>query len=506
MKKFLRFLLLLAISSMIFISCEEKNKWDPEPGLEKIPPPPKPEVAEKYIKVQDPRIAKEINFWIFSANDTLQNLPYEKGLLVRKTSNLIDIEVVGYVLSDVINNWAKAKLLELDPNIDTTKIRMRLPSIKYDGTQWRLYYSVVSNTQASVIGYAVSPSLENQNWTDKGLVLASKPGDPVKAAGPCFVALPDNSKHYLFYGAKYGGIYVTEIDKNTSQPLNGFGKRVAFYSQDPENNQRIGFPEVVFRNGYYYLFMTCDDEGLYGQNVEVIRSNNIEGPYFSFNGDNYTDAGNYDLNIWNTSHILSPYCMFDSARNKTPGWGETGSIGVVQDGDNWYAVNNARLIKSQVDWDRIICEGPWTLQIRNLEWISTNNGWPVVMPTLYSDEENTITADDIAGDWDYATRWYEYYPKFLNPPGVVFLKFLPDGTMGGDISGTWTYNPATREILMHSATWSAPGGEDIIMIVRRTRDNDYKANGPYPVILAAAGYNLTFGRKPIVWMKQRVKK
>jgi len=185
--------------------------------------------------------------------------------------------------------------------------------------------------------------------------------------------------------------------------------------------------------------------------------------------------------------------------------GETGSMGIVQDGDNWYAVNNARLIKSQVDWDRIICEGPWTLQIRNLEWISTNNGWPVVMPTLYSNEENTITADDIAGDWDYATRWYEYYSKFLNPPGVVFLKFLPDGTMGGDISGTWTYNPATREILMHSATWSAPGGEDIIMIVRRTRDNDYKANGPYPVILAAAGYNLTFGRKPIVWMKQRVK-
>jgi hypothetical protein len=515
MRKLSQILHVCIIISMVWFiySCQDKNTWDPIPGLDKIPPPAKPEVQEKFSRVQDPRIAKDVNYWIFSANDTVGNISYQKGLMVRRSPDLVEIKVIGYVLSNVIDSWAQAKLLELDATVDITKIRMRLPSIEWDGTQWRLYYTVTANTQASVIGYATSPSLENQAWTDKGFVLGSAPGDPVKAAGPSFVALPDNSKHYLAYGAKFGGIYLVELDKTTGLPIGGFGNRIAFYSTDG-TNQRIGFPEIVYNSAtnFYYLFMTCDDGDLYGQNIEVIRSVNVTGPYLGYNDNDYSVTGRVDDgNLWNSSHILSPYAMYDSARVRTPGWGETGSMGVIKDGNNWFAVNNARLINRQIDWDRIICEGPFSLQIRNLDWLSDKNGWPVVQPTYYNpysgDEDNTplsqdISMEDIVGDWDYATRWYERAPKFLNPPGVVFIQFKADGTLGG-ISGTWTYDASSKRILMISATW---GNEQIAMVVRRTKDNDYnKSVATYPTILSAAGYNNTFGQKPVVWMKQRPK-
>jgi arabinan endo-1,5-alpha-L-arabinosidase len=330
------------------------------------------------------------------------------------------------------------------------------------------------------------------------LVLASAPGDPVKAAGPSFVISADGSKHYLAYGAGYGGIYLVELDQTTGIPISGFGNCIVRYSSDG-TNQRVGFPEIIYNSSthFYYCLATNEDGRVYGQNIEITRSAEITGPYLSYNGDNFT-VGKADVDLWNMWHAVVPYAMLDSAKAVTSGWGNVGSPGVIKDGNNWFIVHNAKTLAVHKP---ISFEGYSTLHIRQLDWLPINSGWPVICPERYAGVQNdTLTSDDIVGEWDYNTLWYETYIQGINGEFWSGMMLNANNTISGTITGTWTFEPSTRLLTIISATW---GNEQINLCVRRVKDWEYKITGTLPLTLAAAGVNNTFAQKPGVWMKKR---
>ena len=49
-------------------------------------------------------------------------------------------------------------------------------------------------------------------------------------------------------------------------------------------------PEVIYRGGYYYLFLAYDGLDV-PYNTRVARSRNIDGPYLDMNGTNITEVG-----------------------------------------------------------------------------------------------------------------------------------------------------------------------------------------------------------------------
>ena len=70
--------------------------------------------------------------------------------------------------------------------------------------QWHLYYAASTfGSQASALGLATSPRLTGAQWTDRGLVLASRPGDAFNAIDPSRSALSEE----LGLGSFWGGLF-----------------------------------------------------------------------------------------------------------------------------------------------------------------------------------------------------------------------------------------------------------------------------------------------------------
>ena len=144
-------------------------------------------------------------------------------------------------------------------------------------------------------------------WTDKGFVTTSSSDRGLNytrtstsdwnayfyynAIDPTYIVAPDG-KHYLIHGSWHSGFALLQLDPTTGKPLNKLGNPWA--SSTTELTSRFGArvgtrtassrwqaseaPEVIYKNGYYYLFTAYDGLDI-PYNTRVVRSTNIEGPY-----------------------------------------------------------------------------------------------------------------------------------------------------------------------------------------------------------------------------------
>ena len=94
--------------------------------------------------------------------------------------------------------------------------------------------------------------------------------------------MEDDGQKYIFFGSYYGGIAARELSADGLQS-----------NPDPESQVQITIPnryegaEVVFRDGYWYLFVSatnCCNGPLTGYSVFVGRSVNVLGPYVDREG------------------------------------------------------------------------------------------------------------------------------------------------------------------------------------------------------------------------------
>ena len=278
------------------------------------------------------------------------------------------------------------------------------------------------------------------------------------AIDPC-VFYDENGKLWMTYGSWSGGIFMLELDEETglrdydvtyaesetSDPY--FGKKIAggYYSSGEASY-------IEYIGGYYFLFVTYGGlEAASGYQMRVFRSLNPDGPFVDSKGSSAVyDA--YQLNFGPTENDgfrgVNIFGAYDDWGFQTVGdWGERAqghnSIIAAQDGRT-YLVYHTRFQNRG--------EGH---EVRVHQVYQNEEGWLVAAPFEYTGEgvksagiaaAQKVPTADIPGAYKLLTHQYglDHAAKEYAAPVDVTLN--ADGTISGDITGTWTIKTGTSYI------------------------------------------------------------
>ena len=278
------------------------------------------------------------------------------------------------------------------------------------------------------------------------------------AIDPC-VFYDEDGKLWMSYGSWSGGIFMLELDEETglrdydvtyaesetSDPY--FGKKIAggYYSSGEASY-------IEYIGGYYFLFVTYGGlEAASGYQMRVFRSLNPDGPFVDSKGSSAVyDA--YQLNFGPTENDgfrgVNIFGAYDDWGFQTVGdWGERAqghnSIIAAQDGRT-YLVYHTRFQNRG--------EGH---EVRVHQVYQNEEGWLVAAPFEYTGEgvksagiaaAQKVPTADIPGAYKLLTHQYglDHAAKEYAAPVDVTLN--ADGTISGDVTGTWTIKTGTSYI------------------------------------------------------------
>ena len=377
----------------------------------------------------------------------------------------------------------------------------------------RMYYSIIidnyiktgnpiseafdgSWTERAFIGMCESIDPSGAVWEDKGFVTCSSSDRGLdysrastsdwsgyfyyNAIDPTYV-VTDDGKHYLVHGSWHSGFSILEVNAATGKPVNElgepyaysvsaltarYGKRIA--TRTPGSRwQGSEAPEIVYKDGYYYLFMAYDGLDV-PYNTRVCRSTSIDGPYYGSDGANVTEGADcYPI-------ITHPYQF-----NNHSGWVGIAHCAVFQDEDgDWFYASQGRLPAGTNGND--YANANMMGHVRKIRW--TVGGWPVVMPERYTGvPEKEITVDEMVGKWECITLKYSYG----NMQTSTDLILADDGTASGALNGSWSFNSSTNRLTVGNVTlyverevdWEANPREVTIVFSGLTVDSKYSLWG-----------------------------
>lgn len=216
-------------------------------------------------------------------------------------------------------------------------------------------------------------------------------------------------------------------------------------------------PEVVWHNGWYYLFLAYDALDV-PYNTRVIRAKSITGPYYNILGEDVTRGGDA-LPV-----VTHPYKFTGS-----DGWVGISHCAIFTDGDDhWFYASQGRLPKE-------VNNANMLGHIRSIRW--TADGWPLVMPERYGAvPQAPITEAEIAGTWEHIDLSYKYGVQKESQP----MEFRADHTIG---SGPWL-----------GAKWSFDASRQVIQVDNGTdlylcRETDWEAKPRTHTLIYAAYSN-----------------
>ena len=328
-------IILLLLTPVLLAACARTAK---------APAVKAPAVLQGDFRTHDPSIIRQDSaYYVFSTGD-------EGGLnhgtiQIRRSIDLANWELVGTIFSD-IPKWIGDELGDVPPNLWA-------PDISFLNGKYHLYYAGSRfGTNNSVIGLATNSTLDPANpsyqWVDEGLVIRSHLTDNWNAIDPN-LSLDANNTPWLSFGSFWDGIKMRRIDPST-------GKLVAddttLYALASRGGEAIEAPSIVYRDGYYYLFVSfdlCCRSVISTYNIRVGRSASITGPYADRDGKGM-DRGGGTLLLETKDRFVGP----------------GGQMVYLDDGV--YRMVNHYYDRS----DRGIPK----LQIHDLAW--TSDGWPQV--------------------------------------------------------------------------------------------------------------------------------
>ena len=429
----------------------------------------------------------------------------------RRSKNLVDWEYMGGTMTNA-PAWVKDTL-------NASRKRFGLPEIaspqygywapcvrKVKSGLYRMYYAIVvdnyiktgkantaanfdkSWTERAFIGVMETTDPATNKWEDKGFVVSSmsdkgtdwartSTGDwngyfRYNAIDPAYVITPEGD-HWLVFGSWHSGFAALQLDANTGKPvsklpefcttkaeLDKVMKRV--YTRDANSRwQGSEAPEVVYHDGYYYMFLAYDALDV-PYNTRVVRSQNVDGPYYNMAGTNVSNGGDA------LPQLTHPY-RFSSGF----GWVGISHCAVFDDGKgNWFYASQGRFpTTAGGNAPNAVMMG----HVRSIRW--TSGGWPVVMPERYAAVPQTaITDDDIAGTWEHIDLSYKYGEQKT----ASEMEFGADHkiTSGPWKGASWSFDAATN-------TLTANGVELLLQ-----RECDWEAS-PRRATIVYAGMNST---------------
>lgn len=383
-------------------------------------------------------------------------------------------EILRMYYSIVINNYIKSGKANTDAN--------------FDGS-W---------TERAFIGMCESTDPAGAEWEDKGFVTTSSSDRGLdysrsslsdwdayfyyNAIDPTYIVTPEG-EHYLIHGSWHSGFAILQVDPATGKPLNTLGDPWADNASELQARygKRIGTrvgsgywsrwqgseaPEVIYKDGYYYLFMAYDPLNV-PYNTRVVRSENIDGPYYDITGRNFTNGEGDSYPI-----VTHPYKF-----NLSYGWVGISHCAIFQkeDTDEWFYMSQGRLPENVpgIPVSNAIMMG----HVRRIVWCPASksepdNLWPVALPERYAavPDYGTITKDSLVGTWEHINLEYKYGQQ--NTASSLTLN--ADGTMSGALTGSWSYDEAKKQLTLG----------DVIVCVER--EVDWEAS-PRRVTLVYAG-------------------
>ncbi|HOO85645.1 MAG TPA: glycoside hydrolase family 43 protein, partial [Prolixibacteraceae bacterium] len=199
-------------------------------------------------------------------------------------------------------------------------------------------------------------------------------------------------------------------------------------------------PEVIYKDGFYYLFMAYDGLDV-PYNTRVVRSTTIEGPYLDITGRNFTNGRGDCYPI-----VTHPYKF-----NLSNGWVGIAHCCIFQNenSNEWFYMSQARLPKNVGGnaYSNAIMMG----HVRRIVWCPASvnepdNLWPIALPQRYAavPDYGAISKDSLVGTWEHINLRYTYAEQ--NTASSLTLN--ADGTMSGALTGTWTYNAAKKQLML----------------------------------------------------------
>lgn len=474
--------------------------------------------------VHDPSVMKaDDGYYYMYQTDASYGNAHEAGghFHCRRSQNLVDWEYLGGTMQEA-PAWVKEKLNTLRAEeglapIENPNYGYWAPVVrKIRNGLYRMYYCIVVNDnidgenswgERAFIGLMETADPASNQWEDKGYVICSSSdkgmndyGRPsasdwnayfkYNAIDPTLVITSDN-RHWLTYGSWHSGFATIELNPETGKTMNelpspwaiqdnSYGALVATRGDSNNRWQASEGPDVVYRDGYYYMFIA------YGQlevayNTRVVRSVNPEGPYVDMLGNSATSG--QDM----YPEVTAPYKFAGSE-----GWVGISHCGIFDDGNgNWFYASQGRFPVNVGgnQYSNAIMMG----HIRSIRW--TEDGWPVVMPERYGAVPKVaITQSELVGDWELIQFKPTPENSTLNDNaeqyGSVVITLQEEGTV---VSNAWG----------EGTTWSFDADNNVLSIgdnkIYIQREVDWEKS-PRGLTIVGGGYEN--GGKITNWMKK----
>ena len=427
----------------------------------------------------------------------------------RRSKDLVNWEFMGPTMHGV-PTWMKAKLNEIRKAMglgaSTTDFRNQnqfgywAPCVRRISKDlYRMYYVVTlpgtingagTWSERCFIGLMETKNpADIDSWVDKGFVVTNYSDLELNykvsatdyahcyfkynAIDPSLI-INEKGEHWLIYGSWHSGFAAMQLDPSTGKPLHALGNpwgkeneasygKFIYTRQLGNRWQASEAPEVVYHDGYYYLFIAYDELSV-AYNTRVVRSKNIDGPYYDITGKDVTNHGGDAYPI-----LTHPYKF-----GNHHGWVGISHCAVFNDGKgNWYYASQQRFpenYKGNANSNALMLGG-----VRSIIW--TSDGWPLVLPERYAGiTQKAITETELLGDWQHINLAYRY--KKQDASVAMTLGSDHKVKSGWKAGKAWTFDASKnvltidneRFYLRRELDWEANPRKETIVYVGLSKD------------------------------------
>ena len=427
----------------------------------------------------------------------------------RRSKDLVNWEFMGPTMHGV-PTWMKAKLNEIRKAMglgtSTTDFRNQnqfgywAPCVRrISKNLYRMYYVVTlpgtingagTWSERCFIGLMETKNpADIDSWVDKGFVVTNYSDLELNykvsatdyahcyfkynAIDPSLI-INEKGEHWLIYGSWHSGFAAMQLDPSTGKPLHALGNpwgkeneasygKFIYTRQLGNRWQASEAPEVVYHDGYYYLFIAYDELSV-AYNTRVVRSKNIDGPYYDITGKDVTNHGGDAYPI-----LTHPYKF-----GNHHGWVGISHCAVFNDGKgNWYYASQQRFpenYKGNANSNALMLGG-----VRSIIW--TSDGWPLVLPERYAGiTQKAITETELLGDWQHINLAYHY--KKQDASVAMTLGNDHKVKSGWKAGKAWTFDASKnvltidneRFYLRRELDWEANPRKETIVYVGLSKD------------------------------------
>ena len=427
----------------------------------------------------------------------------------RRSKDLVNWEFMGPTMHGV-PTWMKAKLNEIRKAMglgtSTTDFRNQnqfgywAPCVRRISKDlYRMYYVVTlpgtingagTWSERCFIGLMETKNpADIDSWVDKGYVVTNYSDLELNykvsatdyahcyfkynAIDPSLI-INEKGEHWLIYGSWHSGFAAMQLDPSTGKPLHALGNpwgkeneasygKFIYTRQLGNRWQASEAPEVVCHDGYYYLFIAYDELSV-AYNTRVVRSKNIDGPYYDITGKDVTNHGGDAYPI-----LTHPYKF-----GNHHGWVGISHCAVFNDGKgNWYYASQQRFpenYKGNANSNALMLGG-----VRSIIW--TSDGWPLVLPERYAGiTQKVITETELLGDWQHINLAYHY--KKQDASVAMTLGSDHKVKSGWKAGKAWTFDASKNVLtidneqfyLRRELDWEANPRKETIVYVGLSKD------------------------------------